>query len=62
VLTVCDHAKEICPIFPGKAIAIHHNFEDPAALPGSEEERLVAFRRVRDHIRNYPRDFARSSK
>src|SRR6202161_33839 len=33
VLTVCDNAKESCPIFPGNAVNIHHNFEDPAALP-----------------------------
>src|SRR3984893_16699830 len=40
VLTVCDHAKESCPIFPGQTVAVHHNFEDPAALQGSDEERL----------------------
>lgn len=57
VLTVCDNAKESCPIFAGKAAAIHHNFEDPAAVQGSEEERLAAFRRVRDQLRHYLRDF-----
>jgi arsenate reductase len=57
VLTVCDHAKESCPIFPGKTVTIHHNFEDPAALQGSEEERLAAFRRVRDEIREYLKSF-----
>jgi arsenate reductase len=57
VLTVCDNAKESCPIFPGKTIAIHHNFEDPAALEGSEEERLALFRRVRDEIRQYLAEF-----
>jgi arsenate reductase len=57
VLTVCDNAKEVCPIFPGKTVAIHHNFEDPAALPGSEEERLVLFRRVRDQLREYLKSF-----
>jgi arsenate reductase (thioredoxin) len=57
VLTVCDNAKESCPIFPGKTVAVHHNFEDPAALQGSEEERLALFRRVRDEIRQYLRDF-----
>jgi len=51
VLTVCDNAKESCPIFPGHAVNIHHNFEDPAALPGPEEERPALFRRVRDEIR-----------
>jgi arsenate reductase (thioredoxin) len=53
VLTVCDNAKESCPIFPGKTVTIHHNFEDPAAFQGSQEERLALFRRVRDEIREY---------
>ena len=53
VLTVCDNAKESCPVFPGKTVGIHQNFEDPAAVGGSEEERLAAFRRVRDLLRTY---------
>jgi arsenate reductase (thioredoxin) len=53
VLTVCDNAKESCPIFPGQTITIHNNFEDPAALQGSEGERLALFRRVRDEMRQY---------
>jgi arsenate reductase (thioredoxin) len=53
VLTVCDNARESCPVFPGKAVAIHHNFEDPAAVHGSEDERLALYRRVRDEIRDY---------
>jgi arsenate reductase len=53
VLTVCDNAKESCPIFPGTTTTIHHNFEDPAALQGTEQERLALFRRVRDEIRQY---------
>ena len=53
VLTVCDSARESCPVFPGDAIRIHQNFEDPAALQGSEQERLAVFRRVRDEIRQY---------
>jgi arsenate reductase (thioredoxin) len=60
VLTVCDNAKESCPLFPGKTITIHHNFEDPGALQGSEEERLALFRRVRDEIREYLRGFPSS--
>jgi arsenate reductase len=51
VLTVCDNAKEICPVFAGSTATIHHSFEDPAAVQGSDEEKLVAFRRVRDHLR-----------
>jgi arsenate reductase (thioredoxin) len=57
VLTVCDNAKESCPIFPGHTVTIHHNFEDPAALQGPEESRLAAFRRVRDEIREYLKSF-----
>jgi arsenate reductase (thioredoxin) len=57
VLTVCDNAKESCPIFPGKTVTIHQNFEDPAALQGPDEERLALFRRVRDEMRPYLRGF-----
>ena len=57
VLTVCDNAKESCPVFPGNAVTIHRNFEDPAALEGSPEERLAVFRRVRDEIRQYLASF-----
>jgi arsenate reductase len=57
VLTVCDNAKESCPIYPGHANRVHHSFEDPAAVEGSEEGRLAAFRAVRDQIRDYFRSF-----
>jgi len=57
VLTVCDHARETCPIFSGHTNRLHHSFEDPAIVEGSEEERLRIFRRVRDEIRSYLRDF-----
>jgi arsenate reductase len=56
VLTVCDHARERCPVFPG-TVAIHHSFEDPAAASGSMEDRMAAFRRVRDELRAYLREF-----
>jgi arsenate reductase (thioredoxin) len=57
VLTVCDHAREVCPIFPGKTVTIHHSFVDPADFNGSEEERLALFRKVREEIREYLRTF-----
>jgi arsenate reductase len=57
VLTVCDHARESCPIFPASTLKTHRNFEDPAASQGSEEERLALFRRVRDEIREYLKSF-----
>jgi arsenate reductase len=53
VLTVCDNAKESCPLYPGHTTRLHESFEDPAAALGSEEERLAAFRRVRDKIKGY---------
>ena len=57
VLTVCDNARESCPLFPGETKRLHKDFEDPAALQGAEEERLALFRRVRDGIRDYLRTF-----
>ncbi len=58
VITVCDNARETCPVFFGDAQKLHHDFEDPAAATGSEPERLAAFRRVRDELRTYLKDFA----
>jgi arsenate reductase len=46
VITVCDEARGVCPVFPGVAEAMHWGFPDPAAVEGSEEERLTAFRSV----------------
>lgn len=51
VITVCDNAKQSCPVFPAKTKRIHWSIEDPAAVQGSEEERLAAFRRIRDELR-----------
>lgn len=60
VLTVCDHARETCPVYFGDAVRVHRSFEDPPAMGvGSEEERLAVFRRVRDELRDYLREFAR---
>jgi arsenate reductase (thioredoxin) len=50
VITVCDHAAESCPIFPGNAERIHWGFPDPAAVIGTDEERLAAFIQVRDDL------------
>jgi arsenate reductase (thioredoxin) len=57
VLTVCDNAKESCPVFPGQAKRIHKAFADPAAYQGTEEGRLALFRRVRNEIRDYLKTF-----
>lgn len=50
VMTVCDNAKESCPVFAAGTERVHWSFDDPAAVAGSEEERLAEFRRVRDEI------------
>jgi arsenate reductase len=57
VVTVCDHAREACPVFPGRATKLHWSFDDPASAEGSEEERLEVFRRVRDEIVSGIREF-----
>ena len=53
VITVCDAANEACPVFPGAKQRLHWSFEDPAAAVGSEEERLMVFRTVRDDIKEH---------
>ena len=57
VITVCDKAKESCPIFPGKAQRIHWSIDDPVAAEGDEAIRLAIFRRLRDEIRERLRSF-----
>jgi arsenate reductase len=57
VITVCDNARESCPVFPAGAQRIHWSFDDPAAATGDEEARLAVFRRVRDEIRERLREF-----
>ena len=53
VVTVCDHAKESCPFFPGGQKMIHQSFEDPSSHDGDEDKMMVLFRRVRDKIWNW---------
>ena len=57
VITVCDRAKESCPIFPGAPQTSHWSFDDPAEARGGEDERKEVFRRVRDEIRHRIRLF-----
>ena len=52
VITVCDQAKESCPLFLGSAKQVHWSFSDPADATGSEEEIKEAFRKVRDEIKS----------
>lgn len=52
VITVCDGAKEVCPVFTGNVIQrLHMGFEDPADAKGTDEEKLIIYRYVRDQIR-----------
>jgi arsenate reductase len=57
VITVCDNAKEQCPVFPSTANQFHHNFPDPAKATGTEYEIMQQFRKVRDEIKNYCKTF-----
>ncbi len=56
VITVCDSARETCPIFPGAGKRIHRSFDDPAAVSAQEQPR--AFRRVRDEIKQWLLSFS----
>ena len=58
VITVCDHARETCPVFTGRVKQrLHYGFEDPAEATGTEAEMLAVFRRVRDAIQMTFRKF-----
>lgn len=61
VITVCDHANQTCPVFTGEVRhRVHIGFDDPAAVRGTDEEVLAAFRRVRDEIGERLRRFYES--
>lgn len=61
VITVCDRAKETCPLFPAASSQLHWSFEDPAAAQGAAEERRTVFRRIRDEIAERLRRFIQSA-
>ena len=58
VVTVCDQARQVCPVFPGVHESLHWGYEDPAEATGTEEERLAVFRRVFIQIGERVRQFA----
>jgi arsenate reductase (thioredoxin) len=58
VITVCDNAREACPVFPGSAKRIHRSFPDPAAVPADQQPE--AFREVRDQISKWVDEFVAS--
>ncbi len=53
VITLCDHAAQNCPVFPGKGVRLHQRFSDPATTQGSDQEVLEAFRKVRDELKQF---------
>jgi len=57
VITICDHAREVCPVSPGAAAQLAWSFPDPALAEGSHDERLEVFRAVRDEIAARVGDF-----
>ena len=58
VITVCDGAKEICPVFTGDVKhKLHIGFDDPADAKGTDEEKLIVYRKVRDLIENSFKEF-----
>jgi arsenate reductase len=57
VVTVCDSARDACPLFPAGTERIHWSLEDPAAVEGGEAERLDAFRRIRDQLQQRVKAF-----
>jgi len=62
VITVCGNADQACPIFPGQVNRYHWGFDDPAHAVGTEEEKLVVFRRARDEIRRVFEAYAAGRK
>lgn len=57
LITVCDNARESCPVFSNAVTRIHRRFDDPAAVRGNDEQRLAAFRRVRGEIAEWLDEF-----
>jgi arsenate reductase len=51
VITVCNHARQVCPVFPGQNQDIHWDIEDPANFKGSEQDKIKFFRKIRDEIK-----------
>lgn len=62
VITVCDNAKERCPFFPTEAKKFHHNFPDPAKAVGTDAEVMQQFRKVREQIKTYCKEFVEENK
>ena len=59
VFTVCDNAKEICPIYPKAKQLIHQSFPDPADATGTDSEQLAVYLDVRDQLSDYFKAFVK---
>ena len=53
IITLCGSAAQNCPVFFGKGVKMHHGFDDPAAVTGSDQDILESFRKVRDQIKTF---------
>ena len=62
VITVCDNAKEQCPVFPSTAKMFHYNFPDPAKAQGTPKEIMSQFRNVRDKIKAFSKQFIKINR
>jgi arsenate reductase (thioredoxin) len=62
LITVCDNARQNCPVFPGVDATAHWGVDDPAEVTGSEARRLEAFRQARDDLRNRIRLFIATAR
>ncbi len=63
VITLCDHARESCPLFPGNATMIHQGFDDPRSITDTEETgdgKIEVYRRVRDEIKQFVSELPRT--
>ena len=61
LLSVCDNAKEVCPVFHNSTIKTHHSFKDPADTSGNNSEILFVFRKVRDEIKDFCHKYAKEN-
>lgn len=62
VITLCDSARQTCPLFPGKSQHIHWDLEDPAAIKGDEERKMKKFREIRDRIEENIKKYTQQKK
>ncbi len=62
VITVCDNAKEKCPVFVSDSVIVHHSFIDPAKAKGTNQEILVVYEKVRDQLKEYIASFINKYK